>query len=54
MIEHRLVTKWGKTYLEIKFDGEKWRDWLFNIDTKPHKYWIYVEEFNIWRCNTSI
>lgn len=53
-MQWRLIHKYGKTYLEGKYDNETWHDWLFRVDTEPHKYWVYMPAFNVYRSNVSI
>lgn len=53
-MEWRLVKKYGRTFLEGRYKNTEWSKWYFPADTKPHKGWIYMEEFGLYRRNTSI
>lgn len=53
-MEWRLVKKWGRVYLEGRYKDGEWSGWLFPTDSKPHEHWIYIEEFDLYRRNTSV
>lgn len=52
--ESRLVTKWGNTYVEVRYKGKDWSGWLFPMSRTYKKNWIYVPELNVYRRNTSL
>lgn len=43
------VKKWGKMYIAPQ---EK-PDWIFNFSPTEKKYWKYMPELDVWRCNIS-
>ena len=51
--EYRLVKKHGMTFVEIRYKGHDWTNWLFKASEKPHKYWIHIPELGVYRCNVS-
>ena len=53
-MEWRLIEKWGRVFLEGRYKNEEWSGWLFPTDSEPHKGWIYMEEFDLYRRNTSV
>ena len=52
-MEYRLIKKWGKLFVEVRYTGEEWHDWLFPASETPRKHYIFVPEVNMWRRNTS-
>ena len=53
MVEYRIVKKYGRTFVEARYQGEEWNGWLFLTSTEPRKHWIYIPDLDIWRCNVS-
>ena len=53
-LEYRLVQKWGKTYMEFRYTGLPWSNWLFATSKTPHRYWKYYPEFDLYVSNVSI
>ena len=53
-LEHRLVTRFGRTYVEYRYVGDEWCDWLFPASTTPHRYWKYIPEYGLYVSNVSI
>lgn len=43
------VKKWGKTYIAPKENPK----WIFNYSKTPRKYYKYIPELNVYRCNIS-
>ena len=54
-MEYRKVIKYGREYLEARYEGSEWREsgWYFEISKEPKKYWIYIPEFKVYRSNVS-
>lgn len=52
-LEYRKVTKWGRQCVEARYTGTEWSGWYFLISKEPKAHWIYIPEFNVWRCNVS-
>ena len=51
--EYRIAKLWGLTFVEIRYKGEEWHNWLFLASETPKKGWIYVPEVNMYRRNVS-
>ena len=51
--EYRLVKRFGRTFVEIRYKGGEWRGWLFATSETPKARWIYVPEVGLWRSNVS-
>lgn len=52
-MQYRLVMKWGRQCVEARYTGTEWSGWYFLISKEPKAHWIYIPEFNVWRCNVS-
>lgn len=52
--EYRLVHKWGRMFVEIRYKGNEWRGWMFAASKAWKRNWIYVPELDVYRCNVSI
>ncbi len=53
-MEWRIVSKYGRKFLEGRYVNEEWSGWLFLFDVKKHDGWIWMPEFGAYRRNTSI
>lgn len=51
--EYRIVKKYGKTFVEVRYKGTEWSNWLFKASNKPKKYYTYIPELGVYRCNIS-
>lgn len=43
------VKKYGKTYVAPK----EYPNWIHNFSKTKKKYWKYIPELNVYRCNVS-
>ena len=43
------VKKWGKMYVA----PVEYPEWIFNFSPTEKKYWEYIPELDVYRCNVS-
>lgn len=43
------VKKWGKTYVA----PAEYPEWIHNFSPTEKKYWKYIPELDVYRCNVS-
>lgn len=54
LVENRLVKRFGKTYVEVRYKGEEWHNWLFPMSLTKKPDYVYVPELYIYRRKTSV
>lgn len=52
--ESRIVKKFGIRYVEVRFRGHPWTNWLFPMSITKKPDYVYVPELNVYRRKTSI
>lgn len=51
--EYRIVKWLDLTFVEVRYKGEEWHNWLFLASETPKKNYIFVPEVNMYRRNVS-
>ena len=53
-MEYRIIKKWGLLFVELRYKGSDWSNWLFRASETPKTTnWIYIPELGLYRSNVS-